>query len=87
VLRDDSLAEDVLQDTLVLMYRKLKWVREPASVRPWLYRIATRQALRAIDARRRRAEGPLPDEPGPDLGSGAFEASIVRGFLAGRARE
>ena len=85
VLRDDSLAEDVLQDTLILMYRKLKWVRDPASVRPWLYRVATREALRALDRRRRRAESPLDESP--QLTSASLEHLLDRSLLGRAGRE
>jgi len=85
VLRDDSLAEDVLQDTLILMYRKLKWVRDPASVRPWLYRVATREALRALDRRRRRAESPLDESSQP--ASASLERLLERSLLGRAGRE
>lgn len=52
---DASLAEDVLQDVLVLICRKLRWLRDPALFRPWAYRIASRRALRVLRRERRRA--------------------------------
>lgn len=48
---DPTLAADALQDVLVIAHRKLRWLRDPAHVRPWLYRIATREALRAVQRR------------------------------------
>jgi RNA polymerase sigma-70 factor (ECF subfamily) len=41
-------AEDVLQDVLVLICRKLVWLREPEVFWPWAYRIASRSAFRAL---------------------------------------
>jgi RNA polymerase sigma-70 factor (ECF subfamily) len=42
------LAEDILQDAFVLIWRKLPWLRDPALFRPWAYRIASREAFRRI---------------------------------------
>jgi RNA polymerase sigma-70 factor (ECF subfamily) len=50
------VAEDVLQETFVRVYRKLGWLREPELFRPWAYRIATREAFRHLKRERRRAE-------------------------------
>jgi RNA polymerase sigma-70 factor (ECF subfamily) len=51
LLDDAHHAEDVLQDVLVLICRKLIWLREPEVFRPWAYRIASRAALRALKRR------------------------------------
>jgi RNA polymerase sigma-70 factor (ECF subfamily) len=51
-----QLAEDVLQETFMRVYRKLGWLREPALFRPWAYRIATREAFRHLKRERRWAE-------------------------------
>ncbi len=62
-------AEDVLQDTLVAAWRGLGGFEERASLRTWLYRIATNQCLNARrSAGRRRAKewdvpGVEPPEP------------------------
>ena len=65
-------AEDVLQETLLAAWRGLDRFEGRASVRSWLYRIATNRCLNALrDSRRRpeqsvRAPGPLgPDFPLP----------------------
>jgi RNA polymerase sigma-70 factor (TIGR02960 family) len=47
-------AEDLLQETLLAAWRSLEQFEERASVRAWLYRIATNRALDALRARRRR---------------------------------
>lgn len=51
-----QLAEDVLQETFIRVYRKLGWLREPALFRPWAYRIATREAFRRLKRERHWAE-------------------------------
>jgi RNA polymerase sigma-70 factor (ECF subfamily) len=56
LVRERQLAEDVLQETFVRVYRKLGWLREPGLFRPWAYRIATREAFRQLKRERRWAE-------------------------------
>jgi RNA polymerase sigma-70 factor (ECF subfamily) len=51
-LGDGSLAEDVFQNTFLQLYLKSGQYEEGRPVRPWLYTIATHQA---IDALRRNA--------------------------------
>ncbi|ALG09114.1 RNA polymerase subunit sigma-70 [Kibdelosporangium phytohabitans] len=48
-------AEDVLQETLLAAWRGLPGFRERASLRTWLYRIATNQCLNARRSAGRRA--------------------------------
>src|SRR5881227_961732 len=50
-------AEDLLQETLLAAWRGLEQFEERASVRAWLYRIATNRSLDALRATRRRPEG------------------------------
>ena len=40
-----ALADDVLQETAIQIFRKLPFLREPAVFRPWSYRIASRIAF------------------------------------------
>src|SRR5881409_1867255 len=49
-------AEDLLQETLLAAWRGLVQFEGRASVRAWLYRIATNRSLDALRARRRRPE-------------------------------
>ena len=46
MVRDSDLARDILQETLLRIYRKLPWLREPAFFRAWSYRIATHEVFR-----------------------------------------
>jgi RNA polymerase sigma-70 factor (TIGR02960 family) len=60
-------AEDVVQETLLAAWRGFEDFEGRASVRSWLYRIATNRSLNALRAARRRPEeivGP-PDPPPP----------------------
>jgi RNA polymerase sigma-70 factor (TIGR02960 family) len=49
-------AEDLLQETLLAAWRGLSQFEERASVRSWLYRIATNRSLDALRASRRRPD-------------------------------
>ena len=43
-----GLAEDVLQEVFLIIYRKLQWLENPQLFRAWLYRIASREAFRHL---------------------------------------
>jgi RNA polymerase sigma-70 factor (ECF subfamily) len=59
-------AEDLVQETLFAAWRGLEQFQERASVRSWLYRIATNRSLDALRASRRRPEQPqMPEMPEP----------------------
>src|SRR5262245_60444993 len=49
-------AEDLLQETLLAAWRGLEQFEGRASLRAWLYRIATNRSLDALRASRRRPE-------------------------------
>lgn len=54
-----SLADDVLQETSLQIFRKLSYLREPAVFRPWTFRIASRIAFAHL--KRERRWQPLDD--------------------------
>ena len=59
-------AEDLLQETLLAAWRGLEQFEGRASVRAWLYRIATNRSLDALRASRRRPEDqPTSQMPAP----------------------
>jgi RNA polymerase sigma-70 factor (TIGR02960 family) len=59
-------AEDLVQETLLAAWRGLEAFEGRASVRSWLYRIATNNCLNALRARSRRPrEVPAIDAPAP----------------------
>jgi RNA polymerase sigma-70 factor (TIGR02960 family) len=59
-------AEDLVQETLVAAWRGLEGFQGRASVRSWLYRIATNRCLNHVRDRGRRLPGlPAPVEPVP----------------------
>lgn len=66
-------AEDMLQETLIAAWRGLGSFEGRASVRAWLYRIATNQCLNRLRSGRRRPAEPVPpfDPPEPTRRSDA----------------
>ncbi len=50
-----GIAEDILQDVFVRIYRKLPWLRDPELFRPWAYRIATRECWKRMKKERQSA--------------------------------
>ncbi|HVF90278.1 MAG TPA: RNA polymerase sigma factor [Blastocatellia bacterium] len=79
LVREPAIAEDVLQEVLLLIYKKLYWLKQPELFRPWAYRIASREAFRALRKERRWSEqvrdetvleaipAPAPETFEPDL--------------------
>jgi RNA polymerase sigma-70 factor (ECF subfamily) len=51
-----TLAEDILQEVFIRIYRKLRWLREPELFRPWAYRIASREAFKHLQRERQWKE-------------------------------
>jgi RNA polymerase sigma-70 factor (ECF subfamily) len=62
---DAHRAEDLLQETLILAYRSLGRLAEPAGFRPWLLTIAHNVLIDAArrDTRKKRAAPPPADTP------------------------
>jgi RNA polymerase sigma-70 factor (ECF subfamily) len=59
-------AEDAVQDTLLAAWQGLAGFEERASVRTWLYRIATNRCLNALRSAKRRPPGSsVPELPEP----------------------
>lgn len=77
---DRAQAEDLLQDVFLLVHRKLRWLRDPSLFGAWVYRIASREAMKRMTAERRSrsatdldvvvedmAASPVPDTFMPEL--------------------
>jgi RNA polymerase sigma-70 factor (ECF subfamily) len=58
-----SHGDDVLQDVLVIVCRKLKSLHTPELLRPWAYRIASRQAFRHL-----KKESRWPEQAADEFG-------------------
>lgn len=69
-LGDGSLAEDVFQNTFLQVFTKISQYEPGRSVKPWLYTIATHQAIDALRRQGRQAARSLDkeqEENGDDL--------------------
>ena len=68
-----TLADDVLQETLFVIARKVRWLDDPDVFRAWAFRIASRLAFRTLRKERRwhgddsrLAELPAPETRPPE---------------------
>lgn len=73
-----SHGDDVLQDTLVTVCRKLKSLHTPELLRPWAFRIASRVAFRHIKREKRWPEQ-VADES--EFDSCSLQPSLPSGAL------
>jgi RNA polymerase sigma-70 factor (ECF subfamily) len=74
-------AEDVLQETMLAVWQNLDGFEERASLRTWLYRIATNRCLNALrSASRRPAVQAIPGGAGPPEPSGASEVTWLEPY-------
>jgi RNA polymerase sigma-70 factor (ECF subfamily) len=89
-----SDAEDALQDTLLAAWQGLAGFEERASIRTWLYRIATNQCLNALRAASRRpakewdvpkVEPPEPTRLGEVVWLEPYPDSLLAGVIDGPA--
>ncbi len=68
-------ADDVLQDVLIIICRKLSWLRKPELFRAWAYRIASRAAFHHLRKEKRRPDGLRDDTvPAEELASTITQA-------------
>ena len=86
ILGSTQDAEDALQETLLAAWQGLRSFEERASVRTWLYRIATSRCLNSLRAGSRRPKAGTPP-PGAVIGTpGMNGASPQRPGTAGVVR-
>jgi RNA polymerase sigma-70 factor, ECF subfamily len=79
-LGDDDLAADVFQNTFIAVFTKIDRYEPGRPARPWLYAVATNQAIDAVRRRGRRGEkaaDPLPT-PGESDAPGLFDLFAAR---------
>ena len=70
LVRDRHLADDVMQEVFLRIFRKLKYLHEPRAYRAWVYRTATREAMRQI-----RKKKPCPELSVEDAHAATYRAS------------
>jgi RNA polymerase sigma-70 factor (ECF subfamily) len=84
ILRDRALAEDVTIETLLTAFERGGQIRDEASLRAWLLRVATNKAISLRRASARVVDlQVLPDQP--SAGSMADDATDRLALLAGVA--
>lgn len=59
MMRNDTEAQDIVQETFLAAFRKLDTYRAESPFRGWLFRIATNASLMRLRTKRRRPELPL----------------------------
>src|SRR5947207_5373872 len=74
-LGDGTLAEDVFQNTFLQLYLKIGQYEAGRPVRPWLYTIATHQAIDAL-RRNGRHQGISLEQPRDDSGNGELQGLL-----------
>lgn len=83
IMADAALAEDVAQDAFLQAFRSLQQLRDPVAFYPWVRRLATREALRALRRRLHAVEDLHPATEGADPAHQA-ETRIAVGFVLGQ---
>jgi RNA polymerase sigma-70 factor (ECF subfamily) len=66
-LAGPDAADDLLQDVLIIVIRRIGSLDDPALFRPWLFRIASREAFRYLKKRRTWSNRHEPDTPLDEL--------------------
>ena len=56
LLTHRETAEDALQEVLFRICRKIIWLRDPELLRPWAFRIASRECFRQLRSQKLRGE-------------------------------
>lgn len=77
---DRADAQDLLQETLILAWRRLPGLRDPETFRAWVYQLMTRQCLGLLRRRARRRTVVAPAEPGSPLEQGTPVPGPVDGL-------
>ncbi|MEO3757420.1 sigma-70 family RNA polymerase sigma factor [Mycobacterium sp. B14F4] len=88
MLADRDGAADCVQDTFCIAATRLRQLRDPQRLRPWLYAIARSEVLRRIRERRRETPSDdLPDtasaDPSPDTLAARMELADLVAEAAG----
>lgn len=86
-------AEEVMQETFITVFRKIRSFRRDSSFRTWLYRIVMRECFDRIRRRRRLSESMMPwsestvDETGRLAISDVAQPNLLRTELKSRVEQ
>lgn len=81
LVRDQHLAEDILQEVFIRIYRKLRWLREPEAFRAWAYQTASREAFRYLNRERRWRDQVRDEATLTALPAGEHEGEFPREMI------
>jgi RNA polymerase sigma-70 factor (ECF subfamily) len=59
-VNNSSLAQDIAQETFIIVYQQLPNFREEANIGTWIFRIASNNCLRQIERQNRNPSSELP---------------------------
>lgn len=59
-VNDAGWAQDIAQDTFVIVWQQLSTFRNEANIGTWIYRIATNNCLRQLERHKRKEKQELP---------------------------
>jgi RNA polymerase sigma factor (sigma-70 family) len=84
IVYQPPLIEEILNDTMLVVWRKAGTFNQASRVSTWIFAIAYRSALRAV----RRSSVPKEAEPGEDFDSfkNEPEANVIQSQLRARVR-
>ena len=60
-VNDNELAQDIAQETFIIVWQQLSRFRNESNIGTWIYRIATNNCLRQIDRQKRKSTDALPE--------------------------
>ena len=80
VVGDEAIADEAVEAAWSIAWRKLRTVRNPARLRPWLASVAINEARQLLRARRRRSVIELRVESVPEPIGGDDPAAQVAGL-------
>ena len=79
-------ADDILQDVLLLISRKLYWLEQPELLRAWAFRIASRAAFRHLKKRRRWPDATVDESALDEIAdTNTYRALANKGYEAEQA--
>jgi len=84
ILRDDERAQDAVQDALVLAWKHVRALRDPAAWDAWLYRLTVRACYRVARTSRRHEVLELHVEPPAEPASQDFTGPVAERDRLGR---
>jgi RNA polymerase sigma-70 factor, ECF subfamily len=61
ITRDKQTAEEIVNDTMMIVWQRADTFRGDSTVSTWIFSIAYRQALKALDRRASRLDSPTAD--------------------------